>query len=364
MRVCGVLVVGFALLVEGTGAQTVRGRGVAAADRVMTADCPVASPPVTADSVASSTDYIELRRMPCARGCTAYRVRVVGDGRVSWLGEQLVVQGGAAAATISSIDAKALIQRAPDRGFWGLCGVYAKGTGEQQTLVTTVSIAGHVKTVTDTGDAAPAWLRELDGEIDETTDTHRWRHGEPDQETFGLDRVIEDTMAPKDGVTRLMRVASGRDMGVLAEMLADTALDLNAVDSSGWTALMYAAQAGTAEAVAMLLQVRADASRRSYEGESAMFAAVSSPYDPVQKVRMLKAVGVDINGQDHRGMTPLMIAARHFQVKGLVATMIQLAADPAKRDANGRTALDYLEIEERAVPNAAYESVRGLLQAK
>ena len=144
-------------------------------------------------------------------------------------------------------------------------------------------------------------------------------------------------------------------------MLADSSLDLNAVDSSGWNALMYAAQAGTLEAVAMLLQARADPLRRSNEGESAMFAAVSSEDRAVAKARALKAVGVNVNGQDRRGVTPLMIAAEDFVVPGLVAGMIALGADPAKRDVDGRMALDYLEEEQRRVPDASYGAVRGLL---
>ena len=330
-------------------------------DRVTRAGCPAAVPPVASDSGATATDFVELWRKPCGQECAAYRVRVGGDGRVSWVGEDGVETMGAAAGTIDTIEARALIQRAADRGFWGLCGRYARTAVDGPTVVTTLSIAGYQKLVEDNGNGAPAWLTAFDVDVDQTLDTHRWRHGGPDVETFGLDRLNVDVGAPKVGVTRLMRVAAGRDMKELGEMLADSSLDLNATDSSGWNALMYASQAGSLEAVGMLLQARADPLRRSNAGESAMFAAASSSVRGLAKARALKAVGVNVNGQDRRGVTPLMIAAESFQVPGLVAGMIALGGDPAKRDVDGRTALDYLEEEERRAPDVSYGAVRGLL---
>ncbi len=46
----------------------------------------------------------------------------------------------------------------------------------------------------------------------------------------------------------------------------------------------------------------------------------------------------------------MMLAARRFWVPGLIATLMELAADPAKRDAEGRTALDYLDAQEKISP--------------
>ena len=197
---------------------------------------------------------------------------------------------------------------------------------------------------------------------DRVAGTHQWRHGEPTQETFGDDRLVVDLVSPKVGVTRLMRVAGQPNTSELADMVADTSLNLNAVDSSGWTALMYAAQAGSPEAVGILLKAGAKAELRSDEGETALFAAVSSVQHPDAKVKMLAAVGVDVNGQDNRGVTPLMLAARHSRMPGLIATLMELGADPAKRDVEGKSALDYLNEAEAGMPAVARDSVaRGLL---
>jgi Domain of unknown function (DUF6438)/Ankyrin repeats (3 copies)/Ankyrin repeat len=325
--------------------------------------CPAVVPPSDGSTVATATDFIELKRTACAEGCPAYTVRIGGDGRVAWVGERFVEMKGSAAAGIDVIKARELMQRIAGQGFGMFCARYSQGASDGATTFITLSIAGKSKRVQDTGRAAPPLLRTIADDIDRVGDTHKWRHGEPMQETFGDDRLVVDLVSPKNGVTRLMRVAGASNTSELADMVADTSMDLNAVDSSGWTALMYAAQAGTSEAVAILLKGRARAELRSYEGETAMFAAASSMEHPDVKVRMLAAVGVDVNGQDNRGVTPLMIAARHSRMGGLISSLMALGADPAKRDVEGKTALDYLA--EAEVEVGARDSVaRGLLARK
>ena len=322
--------------------------------------CPAVVPPSDSSTVATAADFIELRRMACGEGCPAYTVRIGGDGRVAWFGERFVEMKGSAAAVIDVIPSRELMQRISGQGFGMFCSRYTQGSGGGGTTVITLSIAGKSKRVEDTGRAAPPLLLSMADDIDRVADTHKWRHGEPTQETFGDDRLGVDLASPKAGVTRLMRVAGAPNTSELSDMVADTSLNLNAVDSSGWTALMYAAQAGSPDAVAILLKARAKAELKSYEGETAMFAAASSAQHPDVKVRMLAAVGVDVNGQDNRGVTPLMIAARYSRMPGLISSLMQLGADPSKRDVEGKTALDYLVEEE--VRSGVRDSVgRGLL---
>jgi ankyrin repeat protein len=149
-------------------------------------------------------------------------------------------------------------------------------------------------------------------------------------------------------------------------MLADTSLDVDATDSSGWTALMYAAQAGRLDAVKMLIDHRADVLRRSNAGETAMSAAVSSTEEPnpQEKVRTLWTAGLNINAADNRGVTPLMLAAERLDMPSLVAAMMKLGADPTKRDVDGNNALDYAKAQDGYGPMTAMlvESMRQLLQ--
>jgi ankyrin repeat protein len=279
---------------------------------------------------------------------------------VAWNGDQFVEVEGSAAGVVDTIKARELMQRVSGQGFGMFCARYSVGPSDGAGMVITLSIAGKSKRVQDIGGAAPALLRTMADDIDRVGDTHKWRHGEPAEETFGDDRLVVDLVSPKAGVTRLMRVAGAPNTSELADMVADTSLNLNVVDSSGWTALMYAAQAGSPEAVAILLKARAKAELKSLEGETAMFAAVSSTQHPDAKVRMLAAAGVDVNGQDDLGVTPLMLAARHSRMPGLIAALMTLGADPTKRDDEGRTALDYLN-EAEASGGVRDSVTRGLL---
>ncbi len=328
--------------------------------------CPIAVPPPTSNSVASATDWVELQRTECAAGCPAYTVRVYGDGRVIWHGDSGVATKGPATAEIDGTAAKALIQDIAQRGFWGLCQRYDL-PGIQKELAsinTTLSIAGHVKRVTDDGDTAPSWLRDLDLEIDATANTHPWRQGGPDAETFGDNRLAVDAVMPKLGVTQLMKAAVLPDTEELVKTLQLLG-PVNQADSTGWTALMYAAQAGPVEAMKLLLQAGADPNARSNEGETALFAAVTAPTQAEARFRLLQAAGVDLNAQDHRGVTPLMIACRYYYRPKLVATLLALGADPSKRDDEGKTALDYLiAANASSGQEASFSQVEALLLKK
>jgi hypothetical protein len=327
--------------------QTVR-RGAPPNTRAVREGCPAAVPPNDGSTVATAADFIELKRTACAEGCAAYTVRIGGDGRVAWVGEQFVEVEGSAAGVIDVIAARELMQRVSGQGFGMFCARYSVGPGDGPGMVITLSIAGRSKRVQDTGGAAPPLLRTMADDIDRVGDTHKWRHGEPAEETFGDDRLIVDLVSPKAGVTRLMRVAGAPNTSELRDMVA--------------TALMYAGQAGAPEAVGILLKAGAKAELKSYEGETAMFAAVSSTQHPDVKVRMLAAVGVDVNGQDNQGVTPLMLAALRSKMPRLISTLMELGADPTKRDVDGKTALDYLNEAEAGMPVGARDSVaRGLL---
>jgi hypothetical protein len=354
--VCGVLLVVWPLV--GVGQTAARPSPVAKFG------CPATAPPTTSDSVATAVDYVELQRTACKGSCPAYTVRVRGDGTVTWHGEAQVAVMGNATETIDSNDARALMQRLADRGFWGLCGRYERGVSDQPTYVTTVSIAGHVRRVEDYAEGAPSWLRDLDLDVDRVANTHQWRHGGPLAETFGDDRVAVDALMPKAGVTQLMKAAALPETGELVRLLKLLG-DVNARDSSGWTALMYAAQAGPVEAMSLLLQAGADAGARSNEGETPLFAAVSATTHGEQRFRLLDAAGVDLNARDNRGVTPLMVACRSFWRPQLVATLLELGADPSKRDDAGKTAVDYLDAAEVGAQRVGlYQSARAMLTRK
>ena len=357
---------------------------------VVRGGCPAAVPPAVGNGSAAAADFVEMKRSGCSAGCASYTVRIGGDGRVAWEGVSGVEVKGRAAGTIETDAARALMQRLADRGFWGLCTSYrAEAPGRlafrskrgspvasvpvattplpvPATITTTLSIGGQVKSVEDSAGAAPAWLRELDLDIDRVGETHGWRHGGPGVETFGADRAAVDEAMPKTGVTQLMRASSVEGEGQMADVLRLLS-DVNARDSSGWTALMYAAQAGSVRGMQVLLDAGADVFARSNAGETALLAAVSSAYAPDAKVRLLAARGLDMNTRDNRGVSALMLACRYGGVRRreTIVALLALGADASKRDADGRLAADYLAAPEvGSGERAGYEAVRGLLSVR
>lgn len=111
-------------------------------------------------------DYIELHQFQSYSRSPVYTVRVYGDGRVAWHGETAVSVLGDASESADATRAKALIARARDLGFGGLCNDYAMRALDGGISITTVSIAGKTKTVANHGPSnAPPWLYKLHEEV-------------------------------------------------------------------------------------------------------------------------------------------------------------------------------------------------------
>jgi hypothetical protein len=56
-------------------------------------------------------------------------------------------------------------------------------------------------------EGAPAWLRELDCQVEALANTHRWIHGDPAMEVF-QPFLYSDRHGPKPGFTALMRASA------------------------------------------------------------------------------------------------------------------------------------------------------------
>ena len=252
------------------------------------------------------SDWIELRRSGCLGPCPASSVRIRGDGRVEWHGSYYVQARGDGSGQVDPAAARELIRDFRSRGFWWLWSHYRRWITDNATYCTTVSIAGHVKTVSDYADSAPQWLRDMDKKIDALADTHRWRHGDPGNERFSgnisserlprpgfmVGGIWSELFLPKPGVTELMRAVADRGASPTAiHQMIVSGQNVNAADASGWTVLMYGAALGSPETVKRLLAAGARADSRSKAGETVM-DALDSEYNRVsraEKVAMLKA---------------------------------------------------------------------------
>jgi hypothetical protein len=231
-----------------------------------------------------------------------------------------------------------LVQRFQGYNVWSLCNHYYRPISDNPAYSVEIRIGGRMKRVSDYAGAAPSWFRELEDAIDEAADTHRFRHGDPASESL-LNAYFE--FLPKPGVTKLMRAAARDDEAEVRALLANGA-SVDAADSSGWTAAMYAAASSHFHlahgALDTLAKAGADLKRRSLHLDTVLMAATQAGEFPSG---LAPAAG-DINDQNADGVTVLMLLAeqpRPDQIKAAIKSGALLKV----RDAKGRVALDYLE---------------------
>ena len=285
-------------------------------------------------------DYVELERWGCYGSCPVYTVRLYADGTVLWNGRKFVAVLGDQSGQVNPSDAAALIQSFRERGFWTLCSSYSQPISDGPTWLTTVHIGNHVKRVANYAETAPAWLTALDHQIDSLTDSHPWRVGDPSKEKMESLNVFRDFFDPKPGLTPLMIAAGGDDLAEVRRLCASGA-DANARDSSGWTALVYAAQLAHKPVMDALLDAGADVSVRSFTGQTAIMAAIPTAFEVDQKIQSLIAY-TDINEQDQDGQTALMIAANRYPFTEGLRSLLKFGPRKDLRDTRRKTALDYL----------------------
>ena len=117
-------------------------------------------------------------------------------------------------------------------------------------------------------------------------------------------------------------------------------VDVNARDGLGWTALMTAAAASTAESVKLLLDAGADVNARSVRGMTVlMFGATGGT---AESVKLLLDAGADVNARNEEGSTALMLEALGGTAES-VKLLLDAGADASVKDANGKTAWDYAQ---------------------
>ena len=298
-------------------------------------DCPrpesVHPPTTIADS-----DFVELSRSGCYGTCPAYTVRISAKGEVTWTGGSFVFVRGEQHNNIGSEAAHALLTRFLAPEFWSLCAGYSTGVTDSATTGIQVEIGGQKKVLSNYANSAPSLVEPLEEAIDSSANTHQWRHGNADVEP--LVNIFQDSYYPKAGVTQLMKAAADADVAGMKTALK-SGDEVDAVDASGWTALMYAAASSHSEPVQFLIAAGADAKHHSGKGDTPLMAsAVSGMFDE----DLLKA-GAEVNKQNSDGVTALMILAAKGDADE-IKSALNAGADPKLKDAKGRTALDYLRL--------------------
>ena len=269
-----------------------------------------------------SGDFVELERWN-------EDVRVDSDGSIAWKQGKISQTGH-----ITQAEAKSLMEQFRTQAVWGLCGGYNQaGLMDGGWSSFKVRIGGREKSVSEYGDVAPPVFREVELAVDAAANTHQWRHGDPRTES-----IVEITWEylPKPGKTKLMDAAhDGDELRFQASLAAGD--KLTDVDASGWTPLMYAASSYGNSEESEILKAGADVNARSMRGETALMAsAVTGMADE----DLLKA-GANVNAVNDVGMTALMLLVQRGEADE-IAILLKAGADARKKDAAGRTAMDYL----------------------
>jgi hypothetical protein len=296
--------------------------------------CPSAAERVLPLALMSG-DFVEVHRWNEV-------VRVGVDGSIAWSDRE---GGKQERGLISKTEATGLLEKFRTPQVWGLCGDYSQaGLMDGGSNSFKMRLGGRDKSVGEYGDAAPILLGEVELAVDEAAETHRWRHGDPTSESI-IGISYEDL--PKPGKTKLMDAAYSGDKAAFQGALAagDKITD---VDASGWTPLMYAAGSYGNSGENELLKVGADVNARSRRGETALMAAAARG---IADEDLLHA-GADVNAVNDVGMTALMLLAQRGE-SDEIAIMLKAGADAGKKDASGRTALDYLSAANCGRPSVA-----------
>ena len=110
------------------------------------------------------------------------------------------------------------------------------------------------------------------------------------------------------------------DISALRDLIGTSGVDTR--DRRGTTPLMYAAVAGSMDAMKLLLEAGADVNaKNAFDATALMWAA-----GDIGKVRLLLAKGADVNARSKIGRTPLVIAALHDGSSEIARLMLDKGA--------------------------------------
>jgi hypothetical protein len=305
------------------------------------ADCP-SGDAGKAPAALQDSDFLEI--VYPGGMLSGFKFRMTVNGEVSYLG------GGSpgtipvfpVTTRISAADSRELIDRFIQSGFWSLCYDYRKVSKmmitDRRSVIATIRVGNKIRRVSSYDYGAPAWLEALIEEADKLVDTSQWRSGP--QRTAAIATIARTT-------------------------------NLNALDSNGWNALMYAIhQHDDAQSrIADLRRRGADPNVRSSRNESPLMLAAAA--GSAAWVKALIAAGADVHARGPGGETALLAAIHaggllpREDIGEIVSMLRGAGARVDVRDDSGMRALDYLEQDMKRSPKyniERFDQIRRSLQ--
>jgi len=154
---------------------------------------------------------------------------------------------------------------------------------------------------------------------------------------FAGTAVAQQTPPSPDELALFEAAYAGKLDEVESLVRGGTAVD--AVDPENRTPMMFAAFNGHRQVVSFFLTEGAAPESKDVNGRTALMYAASGPY--VETVEVLLDAGAEIDLQGTlEGFTALMTAAAEGQIE-VVRLLLARGADPAIKDVDGDTALNF-----------------------
>jgi ankyrin repeat protein len=126
----------------------------------------------------------------------------------------------------------------------------------------------------------------------------------------------------------------GNDLAGLRALVAQ-GKDVNARGDRESTPLIYASGFGSADAVKILLDAKADVNASNALGMTALLFGVTEP----EKAKLLVEHGADVNAKTKTGRTPLIVSAMQNHSDAVVKMLLAKGADLKAADKDGMTFL-------------------------
>lgn len=179
------------------------------------------------------------------------------------------------------------------------------------------------------GEVVPAWLREAAESASCGVALRAVLAA------FAASPAVDDAAAPAARAQDLLTAAASCDAVEVLERLLTGAVDVNARDACGGTALVAAASSGAGRAVRRLLAADADpnlaAGTQRWQRTPLLAATIRADGD---LARILIEAGADPNAATRAGRTVLMFAAATGELR-LIALLLARGADPCASDETG-----------------------------